>query len=484
MARTPRSPARTLTIFFLGVGDRCTAWSRSAGTWKPALGLDLQGGTRITLAATGDDVTAEQPRARPRSIIDQRVNGSGVAEAEVTTQGNQYIVVEIPGESRRDLVETVKRQAQLRFRVVAMQRRRHRRADAAAPSASGRPPSRPSTSPGGGVPLPSDTAEPTATASPTKKATGKNRPPFLRPTTPRAPTRPHRQPVRQRQPADGARRRRPPTPADGRRRRRRSTTRWPGWTTPTRSRSRPSTPSRAHRPGVDATPTASRPDDPRQAAGHLRRRGHQVPALRRDDRGHRPRRRRRPASRRTSVNWVVTLDFNGDGTDDVRRDLAGARTAPRSSSRSSSTARSSRRRRMDGVITNGQAQISGDFTEADRREPGHQPEVRRAADRVREGPARSRPSARRWPATSSPRASSPASIGLLAGDALLPALLPRPRPGRDRVAARGGRASPTRMVLLLSKAAGFTLTLPGIAGLIVGGRHHRRLVHRLLRTHP
>ena len=40
------------------------------------------------------------------------------------------------------------------------------------------------------------------------------------------------------------------------------------------------------------------------------------------------------------------------------------------------------------------------------------------------------------------------------------------------------------MVLLLSETANFTLTLPGIAGLIVGGRHHRRLVHRLLRTHP
>ena len=40
------------------------------------------------------------------------------------------------------------------------------------------------------------------------------------------------------------------------------------------------------------------------------------------------------------------------------------------------------------------------------------------------------------------------------------------------------------MVLLLGKTAGFTLTLPGIAGLIVGGRHHRGLVHRLLRADP
>ena len=60
-----------------------------------------------------------EPRRRPRQIIDERVNGSGVAEAEVTTQGNQFIVVEIPGKNRRDLVDTVQRQAQLRFRTVA-----------------------------------------------------------------------------------------------------------------------------------------------------------------------------------------------------------------------------------------------------------------------------------------------------------------------------------------------------------------------------
>ena len=37
----------------------------------------------------------------------------------------------------------------------------------------------------------------------------------------------------------------------------------------------------------------------------------------------------------------------------------------------------------------------------------------------------------------------------------------------DRLAARGRGRRRTRMVLLLSETAGFTLTLPGIAGLIV-----------------
>jgi len=114
-ARKP-NPGRTLVVFFLVVA-LSYGLVALAGVWKPKLGLDLQGGTRITLIAKGD--VPSDSLAEARGIIADRVNGSGVAEAEVSTQGNKYVVVEIPGESRRDLVETVKRQAQLRFRVVA-----------------------------------------------------------------------------------------------------------------------------------------------------------------------------------------------------------------------------------------------------------------------------------------------------------------------------------------------------------------------------
>lgn len=114
-ARRP-NPGRTLVVFFLVVA-LSYGLVALAGVWKPKLGLDLQGGTRITLITKGD--VSSDSLAEARGIIEDRVNGSGVAEAEVSTQGNKYIVVEIPGESRRDLVETVKRQAQLRFRVVA-----------------------------------------------------------------------------------------------------------------------------------------------------------------------------------------------------------------------------------------------------------------------------------------------------------------------------------------------------------------------------
>ena len=116
MAPRKPNPGRTVVVFLLVVA-LTYAILAMAGVWKPKLGLDLQGGTRITLVTQGD--ASSESLTEARGIIADRVNGSGVAEAEVSTQGNKYIVVEIPGESRRDLVETVKRQAQLRFRVVA-----------------------------------------------------------------------------------------------------------------------------------------------------------------------------------------------------------------------------------------------------------------------------------------------------------------------------------------------------------------------------
>ncbi|WP_232676004.1 protein translocase subunit SecD [Nocardioides sp. R-C-SC26] len=116
MARKQYRPGRILIAFLVGTGI-LYGLVALAGSWKPELGLDLQGGTRITLVAKGNP--SGDSLAEARSIIDQRVNGSGVTEAEVMTQGGDIIVVEIPGRTRRDLVETVERQAQLRFRLVA-----------------------------------------------------------------------------------------------------------------------------------------------------------------------------------------------------------------------------------------------------------------------------------------------------------------------------------------------------------------------------
>lgn len=118
MADRRLRPGRTLVIFFLGVAISYGLVALT-GTWKPTLGLDLEGGTRITLTAEGSP--SQESLDEARRILEQRVNGSGVAEASVATQGDRFVVVEVPGstENRDELEETVTRQAQLRFRLVA-----------------------------------------------------------------------------------------------------------------------------------------------------------------------------------------------------------------------------------------------------------------------------------------------------------------------------------------------------------------------------
>ena len=105
MAKKKARPGRTLLAYILGVvvlyglvGLTGVGADKGDSPWKPDLGLDLQGGTRITLKATNKPSKDNLEEAR--NIIDQRVNGSGIAEAEVTTQGSDLVVVEIPGDPR------------------------------------------------------------------------------------------------------------------------------------------------------------------------------------------------------------------------------------------------------------------------------------------------------------------------------------------------------------------------------------------------
>lgn len=91
--------------------------------WAPKLALDLEGGTQMVLspelqeAQDGQEITQEQ-LDQAVEIIRQRVDGTGVSEAEISTQSGSNIVVSMPGvpsAKTRDLIQT---SAQMAFRPV------------------------------------------------------------------------------------------------------------------------------------------------------------------------------------------------------------------------------------------------------------------------------------------------------------------------------------------------------------------------------
>ncbi|MER7795776.1 protein translocase subunit SecD [Microbacterium sp. NPDC096154] len=89
------------------------------GTWVPELALDLQGGTQIVLEAQTEDAEpSSEQLAQAVAIIRQRVDASGVGESEISTQGSQNIVVQIPGNADEQTRERIQASAQLELRAV------------------------------------------------------------------------------------------------------------------------------------------------------------------------------------------------------------------------------------------------------------------------------------------------------------------------------------------------------------------------------
>jgi preprotein translocase subunit SecD len=83
---------------------------------SPELGLDLQGGVSVVLAPTGEASGEQLDQAL--NIIRDRVDALGVAEPEITRQGDA-IIVQLPGAKNRDrALELVGQTAELRFRPV------------------------------------------------------------------------------------------------------------------------------------------------------------------------------------------------------------------------------------------------------------------------------------------------------------------------------------------------------------------------------
>ena len=93
----------------------------AGGSWVPKLALDLEGGRQIILApqvANGAANPTPEQLNQAVSIIRQRIDASGVSEAEINTQGSSNVVVSIPGKSDQATVNRIKSSAKLEFRAV------------------------------------------------------------------------------------------------------------------------------------------------------------------------------------------------------------------------------------------------------------------------------------------------------------------------------------------------------------------------------
>lgn len=120
--RARRSLIVLLVIIAALVGVISIGVARGEASWTPKLALDLQGGTQIILAANledGQGVSGEQ-LDQAVSIIRQRVDASGVAEAEIATMGAQNISVSIPGKVDEATLQRIEASAQLDFRPVLL----------------------------------------------------------------------------------------------------------------------------------------------------------------------------------------------------------------------------------------------------------------------------------------------------------------------------------------------------------------------------
>ncbi|KUL68862.1 preprotein translocase subunit SecD [Streptomyces sp. NRRL WC-3605] len=148
----------------------------ASGHTTPRLGIDLAGGTSITLRAEaepGQESAINKTNMDTAvQIMERRVNGLGVSEAEVQTQGDKNIIVNIPkGTNSKQARDQVGTTAKLYFRPVLQ---REASGGAAQPEPSASPSGSPSASPSGSSKA-TDPEKSTGSATPSATATTQGR---------------------------------------------------------------------------------------------------------------------------------------------------------------------------------------------------------------------------------------------------------------------------------------------------------------------
>ncbi|MEU2584956.1 protein translocase subunit SecD [Streptomyces avermitilis] len=113
-------PGRSLALILIAIAA-LTGGMFASGNTTPRLGIDLAGGTSITLEAkSGQESAINKTNMNTAvDIMNRRVNGLGVSEAEVQTQGDRNIIVNIPkGTNSEQARKQVGTTAKLYFRPV------------------------------------------------------------------------------------------------------------------------------------------------------------------------------------------------------------------------------------------------------------------------------------------------------------------------------------------------------------------------------
>ncbi|WP_440104435.1 protein translocase subunit SecD [Streptosporangium sp. H16] len=149
--------------------------------YTPEYGLDLAGGTTVTLQPVTPNGSAPSQESLDLAvnIIRERVNGSGISDAEVAKSGDN-IVISVPGAGQEEVVKLVGTTAELRFRQVLAigagsppppgQLSTQAPTPTPSPTASGRKGDKESEPAESGTPKPGATAAPDTGASPAGRA--------------------------------------------------------------------------------------------------------------------------------------------------------------------------------------------------------------------------------------------------------------------------------------------------------------------------
>uniref|UniRef100_A0AAU2VCX4 Protein translocase subunit SecD n=1 Tax=Streptomyces sp. NBC_00003 TaxID=2903608 RepID=A0AAU2VCX4_9ACTN len=187
-------PGRALAFILIAMVALTGGMFLSHNT-TPRLGIDLAGGTSITLKAKpepGQESAINKANMDTAvSIMERRVNGLGVTESEVQTQGSDNIIVNIPkGTNSEQARQQVGQTAKLYFRPVLTAQPTAAPTPSASPSAStsGKPtPSGAPTASGKGTPSGSPSASSSTkgrAVSDALKASGSPTPGASKPSSP------------------------------------------------------------------------------------------------------------------------------------------------------------------------------------------------------------------------------------------------------------------------------------------------------------